>query len=122
MKVPLADLHTQYLQLKPEIDAAISGVISSSQFILGKAVTDFESAFASAHGTKECVAVGSGTDALHAALWAHDVKAGDAVVTTPFTFIATVEAITLSGARPVFVDIDPGTFNLDPAKDRKSVV
>jgi len=116
MKVPLADLHGQYMKIKPEIDAAIQGVIASSQFILGKAVLDFESAFAKAHGMRHCIAVGSGTDALHAALWGAGIGPGDAVVTTPFTFIATVEAILLCGARPVFVDIDPRTFNLDPVK------
>jgi dTDP-4-amino-4,6-dideoxygalactose transaminase len=116
MKVPLADLHGQYLQLKPEIDSAIQGVIASSQFILGKAVLEFETAFAKAHGTRHCIAVGSGTDALHAALWGAGVRQGDAVVTTPFTFIATVEAVLLCGARPLFVDIDPKSFNLDPRK------
>lgn len=116
MKVPIADLHAQYLQLKPEVDSAIQRVLDSSQFILGKAVSDFESAFAAAHQTKHCIAMGSGTDALHAALWVLGISAGDAVVTTPFTFIATVEAISLTGAEPVFVDIDPRTFNLDPIK------
>lgn len=113
MKIPLADLHTQYLSIKPEIDAAIQRVIDNSQFILGKAVTDFEAAFASSHGVKHCIAVGSGTDAIHVALWALGVGHGDAVVTTPFTFIATVEAISLLGATPIFVDIDPHTFNMD---------
>ena len=113
MKIPLADLHTQYLSIKPEIDAAIQRVIDNSQFILGKAVTDFEAAFAAAHGVKHCIAVGSGTDAIHVALWALGVGHGDAVVTTPFTFIATVEAISLLGAKPIFVDIDPQTFNMD---------
>jgi dTDP-4-amino-4,6-dideoxygalactose transaminase len=90
-------------------------VIDTSQFILRKAVTDFESAFARSHGVKHCVAVGSGTDAMHLCLWALNVGPGDAVVTTPFTFIATVEAVTLLGARPVFVDIEPESHNMDPA-------
>src|ERR1051326_9576506 len=116
LKVPLADLHAQYLTLKPEIDAAIQDVINSSQFILGGAVASFEQAFAEAHGASHCIGVGSGTDALHLALWASGAGRGDEVVTTPFTFIATVEAILLLGATPVFVDIDPATYTLDPAK------
>lgn len=116
MKVPLADLKAQYLSIKPEIDAAIQNVIENTQFILGKAVSDFERAFAQAHQVKHCIAVGSGTDALHAALWALDIGKGDAVVTTPFTFIATVEAISLTGAQPLFVDIDPKTYTMDPNK------
>jgi len=116
MKVPLADLKAQYQTIKPEIDAAIKQVIESTQFILGKAVNDFEQAFAKAHQIKHCIAVGSGTDALHAALWAIGIGKGDAVVTTPFTFIATVEAISLTGAQPLFVDIDPKTYTMDPNK------
>ena len=113
MNVPLADLHKQYLHIKPEIDSAIQNVIANSQFILGKAVADFEAAFASAHEVRHCVAVGSGTDALHAALWGLNIGRGDVVVTTPFTFIATLEAISLTGATPAFVDIDQRTFNMD---------
>ncbi len=116
MKVPLADLQAQYLLIKPEIDSAISQVIENSQFILGKAVSDFEQAFAQAHKVKYGVAVGSGTDALHASLWAFGIGTGDAVVTTPFTFIATVEAISMTGAQVLFVDIDPKTYTMDPAK------
>lgn len=116
MKVPPADLHTQYLSIKPEIDSAIQQVIENSQFILGKAVSDFEHTFAKAHQTKHCIAVGSGTDALHAVLWALGISKGDAVITTPFTFIATVESISLTGAAPVFVDIDPKTYTMDPEK------
>jgi dTDP-4-amino-4,6-dideoxygalactose transaminase len=116
MKVPLADLKAQYQTIKPEIDAAIKQVIESTQFILGKAVNDFEQAFAKAHQIKHCIAVGSGTDALHAALWAIGIGKGEAVVTTPFTFIATVEAISLTGAQPLFVDIDPKTYTMDPNK------
>ena len=116
MNVPLADLRRQYEAIRPEIDSAIRQVIESSQFILGKAVADFESAFAAAHGVRHCVAVGSGTDALHAALWAAGVREGDVVATTPFTFIATVEAILLLKAVPFFVDIRPDTFTLDPAR------
>ena len=119
MHVPLADLHKQYLSIKPEIDAAIQKIIENSQFILGKAVTDFEQRFAQSHNVKHCIAVGSGTDALHVALWALDIGQGDVVVTTPFTFIATLEAVSLTGATPAFVDIDPRTFNIDPMKLKK---
>ena len=116
MKVPVADLHLQYLGMKKEIDSAIQHVLDTSQFILGKGVAEFEREFASAHGTRHCIAVGSGTDALHAVLWALGAGPGDTVITTPFTFIATVEAISLTGATPLFVDIDRRTFNLDPQK------
>jgi dTDP-4-amino-4,6-dideoxygalactose transaminase len=114
LKVPLADLHAQYLLLKPEIDSAIQNVIGTSQFVLGGAVASFEQAFAAAHGARHCIGVGSGTDALHLALWAAGVGRGDGVITTPYTFIATVEAIILTGATPLFVDIDPKSYTLDP--------
>src|SRR5713101_4910396 len=116
MIVPLADLHKQYLSIKPEIDSAIQKVIDSSQFVLGTAVHDFEEAFARMHDVHHCIAVGSGTDALHAVLWALSLNRGDVVVTTPFTFIATLEAISLTGASPALVDIDPRTFNMNPAQ------
>src|SRR5437867_8687318 len=116
MKVPLADLHGQYLRHKSEIDSAIQSVIDSSQFILGKAVRDFELAFSRAHRLKHCIGVGSGTDALHLALWSMGIGRDDVVITTPFTFIATVEAISLVHASTAFVDIDPRTFTMDPNK------
>jgi dTDP-4-amino-4,6-dideoxygalactose transaminase len=114
MNVPLADLRLQYSSIKTDVDAAIQKVIDSSQFILGSAVSEFESSFAAAHGVRHCVAVGSGTDALHAALWAAGVGQGDLVATTPFTFIATVEAILLLKAVPVFIDIRTDSYTLDP--------
>lgn len=116
MKVPLADLHAQYLLLKTDIDAAIGEILSTSQYILGKAVANFERAFADAHGVKHCVAVGSGTEALHLPLWALGVGPGDAVATVPFTFIATLEAVSILGATPLLVDIEPGTYTMDPKK------
>jgi dTDP-4-amino-4,6-dideoxygalactose transaminase len=121
MNIPLVDLQAQYRAIKPEIDAAIQGVLDSSQYILGKAVTDFETAFAAAHDAKHCVALGSGTDALHVALWALGVTTGDEVITVPFTFIATAEAISLTGAKPIFVDIDPDTYCMDPAKLEQAI-
>jgi len=114
--IPLVDLQTQYRSLKQEIDAAIQSVIASGQFILGKPVRDFEQEFAAAQGVKHCVAVGSGTDALHLALWASGLGPGDEVITTPHTFIATLEAILLTGARPVLVDIEESSFNIDASK------
>jgi dTDP-4-amino-4,6-dideoxygalactose transaminase len=121
MNIQLVDLKAQYLTIKPEVDAALQDVINNTAFILGKAVSNFESAFAKAHGVKHCVAVGSGTDALHAALWSAGVSAGDEVITVPFTFIATAEAISLLGAKPIFVDVDPKTYTMDPAKIERAI-
>lgn len=116
MNIPLLDLQAQYRSIKPEIDSAIHTILDNSQYILGKAVADFEKEFASDHKAAQCVAVGSGTDALHASLWALGIGPGDEVITVPFTFIATVESISLMGAKPVFVDIDDKTYTLDPKK------
>ncbi len=121
MNIPLVDLKSQYLSIKNEIDNAIQDVINSSSFILGKAVHDFEHEFAKSHNTKHCIAVGSGTDALHAALWGMGITSGDEVITVPYTFIATVEAISLAGAKPVFIDIEPRTYTMDPAKIEKAI-
>jgi dTDP-4-amino-4,6-dideoxygalactose transaminase len=115
MKIPFADLPAQYRELKPSIDEAIRKVLDTGAYIQGEPVRAFESDFAAAHRSGHCIAVGSGTDALHLALWAMGVGSGDAVVTVPYTFIATVEGILLAGARPVFVDIDPLTYTMDPA-------
>ena len=112
--VPLCDLRAQYESLKHEIDAAMQTVAASGQFILGPNVKAFEEEMAAYLGCKHAIGVGSGTDALHLALRALDIGPGDEVITTPFTFIATSEAICLVGATPVFVDIDPRTFNIDP--------
>ncbi len=116
MAIPLVDLKAQYNSIKDEIDDAIQGVIQNSQFILGKEVAAFESELATYCHTKYAIGVASGTDALHLALLACEIKPGDEVITIPFTFIATTEMIYECGARPVFVDIDPGTYNIDPAK------
>ncbi len=116
MKVPFLDLKLQYDNLKAELVPAIMGTIESTQFILGKAVEDFEKQFAADHGMKHCVALGTGTDALHVALWAKNVGPGDEVITVSHTFIATAEGISLCGATPVFVDIDPVTYTMDPKK------
>ena len=114
MSIPMVDLRAQYLSLKDEIDGAVRRVIENSQFILGPEVEAFEQEIGGYCGTAHAVGVASGTEALQLALLACGIKPGDEVITTPFTFIATAEAITQCGAVPVFVDIDPLTYNLDP--------
>ncbi len=115
IKVPYLDLKAQYLSIKPEIDAAIATVLDSSQFVLGAEVASFEQEFAAYCGASECIALNSGTSALHLALLAAGVGPGDEVITVPYTFIASVAAITYCGARPVLVDIDRRSFTIDPA-------
>jgi dTDP-4-amino-4,6-dideoxygalactose transaminase len=116
MIVPYADLKAQYAALREEVLAAIDRVGSKAAFVLGEEVQEFEREFAAYCGVKHCVAVNSGTSALHLALLGVGVHAGDEVITTPNTFIATAEAISYTGAKPVFVDIDPRTVNIDPGK------
>jgi len=111
--IPLADLKTQYHSIKAEIDAAISGILESSQFILGREVAAFEEAFAAYCGGRYAIAVNSGTSALHLALLAAGIGEGDEVITVPYSFVATAAAIRYTGARPVFVDIDAASFNID---------
>ena len=110
------DLKTQYRRIKPSVDARIARVLEHGQYVMGPEVTELEKVLAGYCGSKHCIAVSSGTDALLIALMALGVKAGDEVITTPFTFFATAEMIALAGARPVFVDIDPRTWNLDPSR------
>lgn len=114
--IPLVDLKAQYTSIKPDIDAAIARVLKSTQFIMGEEVRAFEREFAAFCGAKHCIGVASGTAAIHLALVTAGIGAGDEVITTTFTFTATAEAICHAGARPVFVDIDPQTYNLDPNK------
>jgi dTDP-4-amino-4,6-dideoxygalactose transaminase len=111
--IPLVDLHAQYGPLKEEILAAVSNVLDSMQLFLGKNVQAFEAEFAAYCGAKYGVGLGSGTDALHLALLACGIGPGDEVITVSHTFIATVEAICLCGARPVLVDICPDTYTMD---------
>ncbi len=116
MNVPYADLKGQYAALRDEVLAALDRVGRNAAFILGEEAQEFEREFAKFCGVKHCVAVNSGTSALHLALLGVGVKAGDEVLTTPNTFIATAEAISYAGAKPVFVDIDPATANIDVTK------
>ncbi len=113
--VPLVDLKAQYLSIQSEIDAAIAGVLASTRFIMGPEVQTFEAGFAAVCQAPYCVGLGSGTAALELSLRALGVQAGDEVITVAHTFIATAEAITAVGARPVFVEIDPFTYVMDPA-------
>ena len=112
--IPYLDLKAQYAAIKAEIDTAIGEVVESSQFVLGKQVEAFESDFAKFCGTKYALGVNSGTSALHLALLAAGVKAGDEVITVSDTFVATAAAIRYTGARPVFVEIDPRSCTIDP--------
>jgi len=112
--VQFIDLKAQYAKLQTEIDRRMRAVLTHGQFILGPEVEELETRLAARTGSQHCVACSSGTDALLIALMALGVGAGDEVITTPFTFVATVETIALLGATPVFVDIDPRTYNLDP--------
>ena len=110
------DLKTQQKRIKEQLDANIQKVLAHGNYIMGPEIKELEAKLASYVGVKHAVACASGTDALLMALMALDIGPGDAVFTTPFTFIATAEVISLLGATPVFVDIDPKTFNIDPAK------
>lgn len=113
MNVPFVDLKTQYLGIKNEILNEINDVLDNTAYICGKKVKKFEESFARIHGIKYCVGVSTGTDALHVALHALGIKYGDEVIIPVNTFIATAEGVTLCGAKPVFVDNDPLTYNID---------
>ncbi len=121
MRVPLADLRAQYYELKDQIDAAIVAVIESSRFSGGDVVANLEAEIAHLCGAKQGIGVASGTDALTLSLVACGVGQGDEVITTPFTFGATSEAIAHVGAVPVYVDIDPCTYNLDVTQIEASI-
>jgi dTDP-4-amino-4,6-dideoxygalactose transaminase len=116
LQFPFLDLRAQYQQIKPEVDAAVSRVFESQYFILSPEVQAFEAKLADYVGAKYAIGCGSGTDAILLALMALGVSTGDEVITVPFTFVATAGPITLLGAKPVFVDIDPVTFNIDVSK------
>src|SRR5919198_309226 len=114
MDVPLLDLASEYRLLKAPIDAAVLSVLASSQFNLGPDTTALEADIAALCGARYGVAVASGTDALALILAALEVRPGDEIITTPFTFFAPSEVALARGARPVYVDIDPATFCIDP--------
>ena len=114
--IPFGNLQAQYRSIKPEIDQAILGALETSQFILGPEVAAFEREFAAYCGAREGIGVNSGTSALHLALLAAGAGPGDEVITVPFTFVATVAAICYTGAAPVYVDIDPLSYTMDPAR------
>lgn len=111
--IPAFDIKQQYASIEAEVSTAVVEVLASGRYIGGPPVESFEQQFAAYHGVTDCVACNSGTDALFLALRAFGIGAGDEVITTPFTFVATAEVISAVGAKPVFVDIDETTFNLD---------
>ncbi|MDQ6703601.1 MAG: DegT/DnrJ/EryC1/StrS family aminotransferase [Pseudomonadota bacterium] len=112
-RVPFADLHAQYLSIKPEIDAAIADVIAKSAFVRGPHVDAFEAAFAAAIGASHCVSCANGTDALYIAMRALDLRPGDEIITTAHSWIASSETITQAGGKVVFCDTDDDTFTID---------
>jgi len=120
--LPFIDLKYQYNLIRDEIHAGIDRVLESGHYILGAEIAELEGKLAEYTGVKHVLACSSGTDALLMALMALEIGPGDAVFTTPFTFFATVETIALVGATPVFADIDPGTYNIDPAKLEEAIL
>jgi len=121
MRLPLVDLRIQYENLKWEIDQAISQVVEESAFIKGKYVDQFEQDFSQAIGARHCISCGNGTDALYIALRALGIGAGDEVITTALSWIATSETITQTGAKVVFADVDPVTLTIDPQSIREKL-
>ncbi|MGR9072401.1 MAG: DegT/DnrJ/EryC1/StrS family aminotransferase [Gammaproteobacteria bacterium] len=119
--IPMVNLKAQYEEIREEIGQGLNQVLDSCAFILGPNVQAFEKEAAEYLGVRHAIGVASGTDALHLALEAEGIGEGDEVITAPFTFIATAEAIRYVGAKPVFADIDPRTFNLDPASIEKAI-
>lgn len=119
--IPLVDLRAQYHTIKTEICEAINRVLENSEFVLGSEVAAFEEEFADFSGARHGIAVNSGTSALHLALLAAGIGPGDEVITVPFTFVATVAAILYTGARPVFVDIDPRSYTIDVTQIERAI-
>lgn len=119
--IPFVDLKAQYLSIKPEVDAAIQHILETTQFTLGAEVAEFEKEFAAYSQAAFGAGVNTGTSALHLGLLAAGIGPGDEVITTPFTFVATVAAIYYTGATPVLVDIDPATYTIDPAQIEAAV-
>jgi len=121
VRVPFIDIRAHYQDVVPEIDQVTHEVLSSGGYVLGKHNKALEEELATLHGVKHGIAVNSGTDALRIAMDACGIKPGDEVITTAFTFVASVEVIVQLGAIPVFVDIEPHTFNIDPEKIREAI-
>src|SRR5262245_39071194 len=121
MPIPLVDLQAQMKAIRPEVDAALAGVLERGDFILGRAVEEFERAFAAFVGTRHCVGVASGTDALWLSLKALGIGPGDKVLVPANTFIATALAVSLARATPVLVDVDPESFTIDVDKARRAL-
>lgn len=121
MNIQMVDLKRQYQKIKTEIDQAIQEVLDSTQFILGKKVSDFEKNAAEYLGVKYTVGVANGTDALQISMMALGIGKDDEVITTPFTFVATTETIVMLGAKPVYVDIDPVSYNINVNKIREKI-
>jgi dTDP-4-amino-4,6-dideoxygalactose transaminase len=119
--IPFVDLKTQYLSIKEEINTAVLQVLDSTQFILGQEVVAFEKEFAAYCNTDYAIALNTGTSALHLALLAAGIGAGDEVITVPFTFVATVAAICYAGATPVFVDVDPVSYTIDVTQIEQAI-
>ena len=119
--IPYLDLKAQYQSLKPEFDAAVTSVLESGQYVLGKEVGAFEEEFASYCQSRHAIGVNTGTSALHLALLAAGIQPGDEVITVPNTFVATVAAILYAGAKPVFVDVQPETLNMNPSLIEKAI-
>ena len=116
MNFPLLKLQAQYVSLRDDLLQAVERVMSSQRFVLGEEVRGLENSIAAYCHTKHAIGCASGSDALLLALMALDIKAGDEAITTPFSFFATAASIARLGARPVFVDIDPRTYNIDPSR------
>jgi UDP-2-acetamido-2-deoxy-ribo-hexuluronate aminotransferase len=121
MTIPFIDLKTQYQALKPQIQERINRVLEHGQYIMGPEVQELEEKLAAYTGAKHCITVASGTESLLISLMALGIKPGDEVITTPFTFVATAEMIVLLGAKPVFVDIEPDTCNIDASKIEEKI-
>jgi len=114
MSIPFIDLKAQYQKIQDEVQTGINQVLEHGKYIMGPEIAELEQELAAFCGAKHAITCSSGTDALSLGLMAYEVGEGDAIFTTPFTFFATAEVIALTGATPVFVDIDPKTFNIDP--------
>jgi dTDP-4-amino-4,6-dideoxygalactose transaminase len=119
--VPMVDLKREFSEIKNDVFGILTDILESSTFILGPKVSEFEKKTAEYHGVSSAIGVASGTDAIHLSLVVSGIKKGDEVITTPFTFFATVEAILYVGATPVFVDIEPETFNINPDKIEEKI-